>query len=663
MARISMIRPGAGWTPRALATLLGLSAGLDLVALGSAPGDDAEQGPDADQAMPAYPGSIPDPTQGGDTAQTAGDTSQDLSTRADEIQGLISGLDAPDASADTLYHQVITANADAMADTQDARTSLGEPEPGGATLVSGSGRLTIGAEVTDIDYPGSYPTSPSRVHFITDQKNQLASLNDRMGRAAHWANKHTCGGFDWAAQFDFLFKAQILREYLTNLGEGVIAAAPMALLGAFSPQLAEIVKHLKLIAGMDLSASKMDCQAIQNALTTGVQKQMWGDSYSQCLSNNQNSGLDQAVQSCQDTSTQQSVELPDGDSMQTVSSQTAAQSTSSWSGDEQSVSHSYIDSVFGGGSGSDDAGDAIGSGDAAAASSGTFSGDSQAAAQGVSDAASSDPSVVGMLGNDLGGATQELAETLWGSVRFQGTGALELGRKSFQLFDTTLKTHAARLRDQIQAQLLDHYALITAPVPDAASLHQSYQYLKLWTWQSRGADQGVQPWLNSFYTAGLLPTLPSGVARERITDHTMDCCAYLLNLSVTAAANPGVHYTINRVYDIDAWVTALSQLECYLFVYRDLFDKYQELLELTRDLPASETDIQPMADAARAQFSESMTACQQALLDRMQVVLSHLTEINDFRPPTFSAQPPVTGIGSGPFPQPEVRFGAQNPND
>jgi len=662
MARTSTRRPAGRRRPRTV-TLLGLGVGLNLLVLGAAAGDDAEQGPDADQAMPAYPGAIPDATQGGDVAQTASDTSQDLSGRADEIQSLISGLDSPDASPDTLYHQVITYNADAMADTQDARTALDEPEPGGATLVSGSGRLTIGAEVTDIDYPGSYPTSPSRVHFITDQKNQLASLNDRMSRAAHWANKHTCGGFDWAAQFDFLFKAQILREYLTNLGEGVIAAAPMALLGAFSPQLAEIVKHLKLIAGMDLSASKMDCQAIQNALTTGVQKQMWGDSYSQCLSNNQNSGLDQAVQSCQDTSTQQSVELPDGDSMQTVSSQTAAQSSSSWSGDEQSVSHSYIDSVFGGGSGATDAGAAVDSGSAAAAGSGTFSGDSQAAAQGVADAGSSDPSVVGMLGNDLGGATQELAETLWGSVRFQGTGALELGRQSFQLFDTTLKTHAARLRDQIQAQLLDHYGYITSPSPDAVSLRQSYQDLKLWTWQSRGADQGVQPWLNTFFTAGLLPSLPPAVLNQRITDHTMDCCAYLLTLSVEAAANPGVHYTINRIYDIDAWVTALSQLECYLFVYRDLFDKYQELLELTRDLPASEVDIQPMADAARAQFSASMSACQQALLDRMQVVLSHLREINDFRPPSYGTVPPVTGIGSGPFPQPEVRFGTQNSND
>jgi hypothetical protein len=140
----------------------------------------------------------------------------------------------------------------------------------------------------------------------------------------------------------------------------------------------------------------------------------------------------------------------------------------------------------------------------------------------------------------------------------------------------------------------------------------------------------------------------------------MDCCSYLLQLSSGYAHNAGVHYTVNRVFDIDAWVTALSQLECYLFVYRDLSDKYAELLELTRDLPASETDIKPMADAAEHQFQESMDDCQKALLDRMLVVLDHLQEINDFRPPTFAATPVPAALGSQPYPQPQVRFGTQN---
>ncbi len=615
----------------------------------------------ADNADPTEssgtPGTAPDPVAGGDQALSAGQVQSLLQNYAQDVANLQSQVEDPAGSPDTLYHNLTTYNAGAIAQTQQAQTALGIASPSGPSIQTGYGSLSLAATVSGIDYPGAYPATPSSVSFITSEKNQLAGLNDKLQRASGWLNKHTCGGFDWASQFDFLFKAQVLKEYLTNLGEGVIAAAPMALLGAFSPQLAEIVKHLKLIAGFDLSAAKMDCQTIQNTLTTGIQKQMWAEAYGNCMSQQSGSGIDNVVMQCQDPNNL-AVTTPDGTQTNPITSAVNG-NQASWVQPTYSYTQAFLDEVSPGsvaGSGAQQA-----QGAASAAGDGSVGGPEGAALQGEADAAAggSGASVVGELGNDLSGATRELAETLFGSVRIQGTGALELGRKTYSLFDLKVQAHAARLRDHLAAQLLDHYALITAPSFDYTQLQASYGFLKLWTWQSRGADADIQPWMNGRIVEDTHLSAPQEALQERIDDHTMDACAYLLQLSATYAGNEVVHAAINRDYDIEGWVTALSQLECYLYADHVLGDQYQSIQALAKDQPASQADTGALGRQVLEQMQPAMQELRRSVISKMEVVLAHLAMINAYRPVQFSNPPPGQG-SPGPFPQPEIRFGNQN---
>ena len=631
------------------------------LAMLQAPASQAVDTADATESA-GLPGTVPDATNGGDDPMSSGQIQSDLQDFAQSVSTLQSQVEDPGGSSDTLYHNLTSYNAEEIAKANQAQTALGIPSPQGPSIQTGWGSLSLGATVSHNDYPESYPSAPSRVSFITAQKNQLASLNDKMQRAAGWLNKHTCGGFDWASQFDYLFKAQVLKEYLTNLGEGVIAAAPMALLGAFSPQLAEIVKHLKLIASFNLSASKMDCQTIQNTLTTGMQKQMWAESYGNCMSQQAGSGLDNVVMQCQDPNNL-AVTTPDGSQTDPITSAVNG-NQASWVSPSYSYTQSYLDEVNPGSvaaSGSQDL-----SGAAAAGGDGSVGGDEQQALQGIADAGgagsgsstSGSGGIVSDLGNDMSGATRELAETLFGSVRIQGSGALELGRKSYSLFDLKVQAHAARLRDRLAAQLLDHYTLITAPPVDPTQLQASYGYLRLWTWQSRGANYGVQPWLNASIIHGRALSFPHEVLAERIDDHTMDAAAYLLNLSAAYAQNEAVHAAINRDYDIEAWVTALSQLECYLYAYKVLSEQAQAITSLVQSQPASQADTVELGKQVLAQLDPAMEDLRSSVLSKMAVVLAHLAPINAYRPHQQPSTPTAQGQ-AGPFPQPGIYFGNQ----
>jgi hypothetical protein len=143
------------------------------------------------------------------------------------------------------------------------------------------------APVTRTDYL----RAPQRVSFVKDGKNMLQGVQDKLDRAKETMEKiFPCSDFDWIANFSKMFNIQALKNYVKDLASGVAAAAPMALLQAFSPNLAEIVKHFKVIASFDLSANKMDCNQLQQTLTPAFGGLLRGPGYSECLNVEQAGG-------------------------------------------------------------------------------------------------------------------------------------------------------------------------------------------------------------------------------------------------------------------------------------------------------------------------------------------------------------------------------------
>jgi hypothetical protein len=608
-------------------------------------------GAEEEAAAGGNTGTKPDPA-GGQTPMSAAQVQSDLEKYANAVKARTATVES--ASRENLYHEVITYNAEEIERMTRARDATGVAPARGMSINTGRFALSLGGEVTDSDYPEEYPTAPETVHFITAERNQLATLDSKMRRSAAWLNKHTCGGFDWTSQFNYMFKTEVLKEYLKQLGEGVIAAAPMALLGAFSPQLAEIVKHLKLIASMDLSATKMDCQAIQGALTSGTQKAMWGDAYSACLNEKKNSGISQATKDCQSALTT-SVTKTDGSKTNPQTSE-AASTAAGWLTNSYSASQDWLSTTQPPG-GTDAAGQVAANAAGTAAGNGGATGNEKAGMQGVSDAAEggSAANVKNTLGNNMGAAVGDLAHSLFGSVRLQGTGALELGRKSYKLFDLKIQGWSAMLHDNLTEQLLEHWEFLTAGTPDFDLINSSYGNLRIWTWQSRGADFGVQPWLNPFFN-GEPPSVAMEDLAELIDNHTMDACAYILKLTRFYKHNDAVLYKVYNEYGIEKFITALAQYECYLYVYKVMKDKAAELNRLAQQKPQSGVDVSAVGDAAIKQFNEAMDDLKKGLLAKQRQVLSHLRHINGFRPWQLETHQSNHPVAPEELPQPEVRF-------
>jgi hypothetical protein len=588
---------------------------------------------------------------GGETATSAADTTAALEALANAVRARTAAIEAP---GENLYNNVLRHNAETLDKRDKSRTSSGVASPLGRAIVIGNGALTIGGEITDIDNDDAFPTAPQTVHFITSERNQLAALDNKMKRASSWINKHTCGGFDWTAQFNFMFKTEVLKEYVKALGEGVIAAAPMALLGAFSPQLAEIVKHLKLIAGMDLAATKMDCQQIQNALTDGTRRAMWGDAYSDCLNAQKDQGISQATKICQ-SSLNTSVTTSDGAKTNPQTSQPAS-TGGGWLTNSYSATQDWFANMY-------PAGNAQASGAQATGASGTAAGNGGASGNymqsllGIANAGSggSGGAVNSLMGNNMSGPLGSLANSLFGSVRLQGTGALELGRKSYKLFELQLKVYSSQLRDNLSAQLLTHYDLIRAGSTDHDELRRSYDYLKLWTYQSRGAEFNIAPWRNPVYNEKPVE-FPVEYLGQQITDHTMDACAYLMKLSAEYRNNNSVLYPLYEEYGVEEFITSLSLYECYLFVYKTYLDQYKQLRELTAKQSPSGVDNSAVQKAAMEQFDSAMIELNKGMIVRQNVIVQRLKKINEFRPWAIEKSVGSATAGQGAMPQPETRF-------
>jgi hypothetical protein len=583
--------------------------------------DSAPESSEADEVpTSAVPGQ--DPAADTKAAESSGQAQADINQYASDIQAIETRY-APTAGdgMSTVYQVIMKENAAEMADKNRALSSSGTTRFQGRTFDLGVANLTVGGQVSDIDDIDSYPKIPEYVHFITSEKNQLGALDKKMKRAASFLNKHTCGGFDWAAQFGFMFKVSALKEYLTSLGEGVIAAAPMALLGAFSPQLAEIVKHLKLISGMDLSATKADCQAIQASMTSGLQKEMWGDNYSQCLDQHKDDGVAAATKQCQDLVGSVSVPTSDG---QKTNPNHADGSGSGWLTDAYSASQDWLTTVY---PPNPDAASAD-----ALANAANTPGQSpqQASDTGGLAAAQQNITTQHYLNSDKTAAAKDLADTLFGSVKIQGTGALELGKKSYKLFDLKMRAHASLLYSTLIDNLEQHYDLIMSADTDGTALSDSYQDLKICTYRARGAGSSVAPWRDPQVPSD--PKLQEDPVKmgQNIDDHTMDAAAYLLRRSQVYKHNAPVWADAENKYHISAFVIALANYECYLHMYRQLREKKEAIDTLKASAGQSGSDFAAMKARATEQFDKAMDDMGKALVQRQNEVLNGLVAINGF---------------------------------
>jgi hypothetical protein len=262
--------------------------------------------------------------------------------------------------------------------------------------------------------------------------------------------------------------------------------------------------------------------------------------------------------------------------------------------------------------------------------------------------------VAALLAEGEGSALADLGRTLFGSVRIQGTGALEMGRKDFGLFTLQMDAHAGALHDRLEAQLADHMQLLQDGTPE--ELGDSYRRLKLWTFACRGGDQGIPPWNDPRYAAPVDDPRAMAAKSRRITDRTMDACAYLLAAANRYKANPDMLTGQYASYGIESFVDALAHYELYLYVYRSMAKAAQQLTALLHGAPQTGSSENAITAAAQAQFDDAMRQLRQQVGVEQNRVLAYLTAIDDFVPPNAprSAMP---GPGAAPsLPQPGISF-------
>ncbi|MCX8013548.1 MAG: conjugal transfer protein TraH [Rectinema sp.] len=124
-------------------------------------------------------------------------------------------------------------------------------------------------------------------------QRQVDEAKDKFTQIANEVGLGGCGEFEMFAEFQALFQEDVLEDFLENLGEGVLAAAPMAILTAMSPEIANIIQHLKAMAGMALQIAKGDCSMIQGILTDELTKWFNGKEWEECMTNARSAGLSQ----------------------------------------------------------------------------------------------------------------------------------------------------------------------------------------------------------------------------------------------------------------------------------------------------------------------------------------------------------------------------------
>ncbi|MBA3846267.1 MAG: hypothetical protein H0X45_06450 [Planctomycetes bacterium] len=596
-----------------------------------------------------HPGAVPnntpqrqDPDTGEDSANTDATTTAIINDAAERMNTMRTQFGLPGGS-EALIPKVLNANMLSLEEAEDAK-ELNPMWAWQRQTPALDVRLGVGTSSSAVDYPSAFPHRPQVYRFVTGGRNQLAGLNKTLKRASKWMNKHTCGGFNWTAQFKQAFRTDALLEYLESLPEGVAAALPMALIGAFSPQLAEIVKHLKLIAGFDVSATKADCHAIENALTTGMRKDTWATGYSECLDRYKSQKVQDAMRNCRADSAS-AVQDNEGRLMATNSSQA---SSGTWLAATVSVSGDKLAEIFA----RDDGTPAQTMQNAAAASAAGQGATGEGAdATGTANAMGASANVQSMM-DTSGHALESLGRTLFGSVRIHGNGSLEVGRKGIALFNLRMQSHSARMHEHLLSQLREHFALLRAYQynPDLAvrdGLAASYRELKIWTFHARGGHADSKPWLKR---------TPSPIAG--ITDETMDACAYLIGLIDEYVDNPGMKSHLAMQYPIGEFVTALTRYEVLLYLEERFTEVHQQLVALSRGSKQAGAGDPKIAEAER-QYDAAMCDLRDSLGHIERVVLDLLPRINAYRPAPPDHQLAPRSAGGAILAMPGLSFPAE----
>ncbi|HYE04463.1 MAG TPA: hypothetical protein VEL07_02975 [Planctomycetota bacterium] len=584
---------------------------------GGVPGEDVEaEGSNAPQPQ--------DPVDGSVVTTNAAAVQGTMVATADEIENVRQQYALP-GDPMALITDVLDENVEDLGETERAKAgdALWRWQRNTPALDI---HLGVGTSLNGVDHPSAFPHRPEVFRFVTGGKNRLAGLNKSLKRASKWMNKHTCGGFDWTAQFQQAFRTQALVEYLESLPEGVAAALPMALIGAFSPQLAEIVKHLKLIAGFDISATKADCHAIENALTTGMRKDSWATGYSDCLQRTKSQGVKRSMELCQS----QNASAAQNNEGDLVNVNTSQAGSSGWLSSSFSYSRDKLSEIF-----NDDAGStAQTQQDAAAASASAQPGTNEGAtAEGTANALSASANVRKMM-DSSGRALESLSRSLYGSVRLHGNGSLEVNRKSINLFNLRVQSHCANVHETIISHLRNHYACLRdihdESIPDRReSLAESYRILKIWTYHARGGHADSKPWLESTWSFG---------SSSPITDETMDACAYLVGMLEAYAENPPMKARLIQQYPIGEFITALARYEVYLYLRERMADVHNQLVMMQTSTRQSGAENRAVVEAEREHYKKATEEMNAAFCHIERTVLDLLPRINSYRPAPRSDQ-------------------------
>lgn len=113
---------------------------------------------------------------------------------------------------------------------------------------------------------------------------------------------NACGGFDFKASFKNLFNKHAASQWLgdvNNLAKGLIGAAPMLILQTLDPQLAEMLKHFKAMANLNLQTEVGQCQEVFNAVSM-IGRKMFMKGKRDCYIDSMKEGLsmDESLSHC-----------------------------------------------------------------------------------------------------------------------------------------------------------------------------------------------------------------------------------------------------------------------------------------------------------------------------------------------------------------------------
>jgi hypothetical protein len=465
-----------------------------------------------------------------------------------------------------------------------------------------------------------------------------------------------------------------MKEYFLDMGEKIVAAAPMALLGAFSPQLAELIKHINLNLNFQTMNGKADCSVIQGAMTSGLQKAAWGDSFTDCLDKNKNLGVAEANRLCSDMRNQ------------TVKDSLGKDKPMEGSNLGQSLANAYriagdwTDRTI------TNAGDYVDNTDTTSSNYNAIQGPAQAqAAKEAEEKAADTAPGTGMAGwmkstqswwNNAkqfhNGNGDSLASQIWGQtigqVQFAGSASMELGPNRMEGAINSFSSASDRGSDLMVAALLDHYDLLTGvKTVDSTvekrpiSLTRSYQIVNAQTYFTRRLFDLSGTQRNGFeeYAAtvrqrilgesaiatggGDAVTLPgvggssrtSVVTTSLIFDaHTIDCMAGVcgsLQKMVTEKDFNAANY-LQSESGIFEFVRAVQTIEVYGYLYQTVIPRIKEdYMTRIHNLSIGSQEKAAMTKALEAQFEGNMATMRAKVDMAVATVLRYLPAIRNFR--------------------------------